>query len=406
MVQNRATASGRPFVAIPGPSPVPDSVLRAMHRPSPDIYGPELFDMTAGVFARLKALAGTSGHLAGYIGNGHAVWEAATANLFSPGDLVLVPVSGHFGRSWAGITRAMGVEVEEMQCGLAPCDPQALADRLARDREGRIRAVLVTQIDTQSAVRNDLAALRRAMGSHPALLVVDAIASFGCEPLRMDEWGVDVAFAASQKGLMTPPGMAFLWFRDGIAQGSLVTPYWNWTIRSAADESWKFWGGTPPVQLVYALDEALRLIEEETPEAVYTRHEALAHATWAAFDAWGAGSDIRMLIGDPQARARSVTAAHLRGSGRLRDWVRDRANLTLGVALGADRPEDGLRVAHMGHVSAHAMLGTLATMEAGMRALDIPHGPGGTEAAIDRIASSHVAGSARSGPASATGLPV
>lgn len=396
MLQNRALtpaptpihAPGRAFLAIPGPSPVPDSVLRAMHRPAPDIYGGELLERTADVFARLKALAGCSGNLAGYIGNGHAVWEASTSNIFSPGDLALVPVSGHFGRSWAGIVRAMGVEVEEMQCGLAPCDPQALADRLARDTEGRIKAVLVTQIDTQSSVRNDIAALRGAIGNHPALLVVDAIASFGCEPMQMDDWGVDVMLAASQKGLMTPPGMAFLWFRDGIEQGSLVTPYWNWDSRSVAAEPWQYWGGTPPVQLVFALDEALRLIEEETPAGVYARHEALARAVWAAFDAWGQGTGIHMLIADPAARARSVTAAHLPGAARLRDWTRDRANLTLGVALAAERPEDGLRVAHMGHVSAHAMLGTLAVMEAGMRALDIPHGSGGTEAAIAEIARS------------------
>ena len=384
-------AQGRPFLAIPGPSPVPDRVLRAMHRPSPDIYGPELADENRRLIDRLRRLAGTRGGCATYIGNGHAGWEAANVNLLDRGDLALVLVSGNFGRGWAQSARALGIEVEEMDFGLAPPDPDRLAERLARDPAGRIRAVLVCQVDTASSARADIPALRRAMGDHPALLAVDAIASLGCEPMLMDEWGVDVLVSASQKGLMAPPGVAILWYSDRAAArgpGSLATPYWNWAARAAAQELWQFWGGTPPVQLIYGLNAALdMLMDEETLPAAWARHETLARACWAALDHWGAGGHaIRPLVARPEGRARSVTAVAMPGAGALRRWCADRAGLTLGVGLGAEDPEAALRIAHMGHVSAHQMLGTLAVIEAGMTALGIPHQPGGITAAIDIIA--------------------
>lgn len=385
-------AQGRPFLAIPGPSPVPDRVLAAMHRPSPDIYGPELADENRRLIARLRALAGTRGSCATYIGNGHAAWEAANVNILDRGDLALVLVSGNFGRGWAQSARALGIEVEEMDFGLAPPDPDRLADRLAADRAGRIRAVLVCQVDTASSARADIPALRRAMGDHPALLAVDAIASLGCEPMLMDEWGVDVLVSASQKGLMAPPGVAILWYSARAAArgpGSLTTPYWSWTARAAAQELWQFWGGTPPVQLIYGLNAALTmLMDEETLPAAWARHEALARACWAALDHWGAGGQpIRPLVAQPEGRARSVTAVAMPGAGALRRWCADRAGLTLGVGLGAEDPEAALRIAHMGHVSAHQMLGTLAVIEAGMKALGIPHEPGGITAATDLVAS-------------------
>ena len=384
-------AQGHPVIAIPGPSPTPDRVLRAMHRASPDIYGQPMADENRAMVAGLKRLAGTSAHLAVYIGNGHAGWEAANTNLLGRGETALVLTSGHFGRGWAASARALGIEVEELDFGSAAPDPQRLAERLARDRAHRIKAVLVCQVDTASSARADIPALRRAMGDHPAFFAVDAIASLGCEPMHMDEWGVDLLVSASQKGLMVPPGLAFLWVSDRLrARGpsDLATPYWDWAPRADAVELWQFWGGTPPVQQIFALDEALRMIlDEEGLFAVWARHAALARAVWAAADAWGEGdTGIRLSVEDPMARAASVTAMTLPGADALRAWTVANCGVTLGVGLGAEQPENALRVAHMGHANAGMILAALGAMQAGMAALGIPHGPGGLDAAARVLA--------------------
>ncbi|MFN3276371.1 MAG: pyridoxal-phosphate-dependent aminotransferase family protein [Paracoccus sp. (in: a-proteobacteria)] len=386
-------AHGHDLIAIPGPSPLPARVLNAAHRASPDIYAEPLAVLNLTVMAQLKRLAGTRAHLAPYIGNGHAGWEASAANLFDRGDAVLVLTCGHFGRSWAEVLEAMGIAVERLDFGNLAPDPARLADRLARDPEGRLQAVMICQTDTASATMADIPAIRAAMADHPALLVVDAIASLGCAPMRMDDWGVDVLIAASQKGLMCLPGTAFVWFSDRAAargRRGLTTPYWDWHLRAGAEALWRFWGGTPPVQQIYALDEALRMIlDEEGLEAVWTRHARLARAVWAAVDAWGAGAGagaIRLSVADPGARAASVTAVTLPGAEALRAWVTRECGVTLGVGLGAAAPADALRVAHMGHCNAAMVMGALGTMQAGLIALGIPHGPGGLEAAAATLA--------------------
>lgn len=203
---------GRDLVAIPGPSVIPDRVLSAMHRASPNIYEGEIVDLTLSILADLARLAETSGDAVMYICNGHGAWEAAIANTLAPGDTALVLATGRFGLGWAEMAQAMGVEVEVMDFGFREAaDPARLEERLAADKEHRIRAVLTVQTDTASSVTNDIPALRHAIdaANHPALFMVDAIACFGCEPMRMDDWGVDVMVAGCQKGLMTPPGLAF-----------------------------------------------------------------------------------------------------------------------------------------------------------------------------------------------------
>lgn len=386
-------AAGRPVIAIPGPSPLPERVLRAASRASPDIYGDELADLNLRVIRQLKDLAGTSAGLAPYIGNGHAAWEAAAANLFAPGDRVLVICTGHFGRLWADHMAAMAVKVERLDFGDEAADPGRIAARLALDPDGQIRAVLVCQIDTASGCQTDIAAIRAAMAGHPALLVVDAIASLGCTPMMMDDWGVDVLIAASQKGLMSLPGAAFIWFSaqaDSRRQGVRVTPYWDWRPRASAgrDSLWQFWGGTPPVQQLFALHEALGMIlDDEGLGAVWARHAALARAVWAAVDAWGAGNPaIRLAIADPAARAASVTAVAMPGATALRDWVTAQCGVTLGIGLGAAKPDEALRIAHMGHANAAMVLGVLGAMQAGMIALGIEHGRGALDAAAAVIA--------------------
>jgi alanine-glyoxylate transaminase/serine-glyoxylate transaminase/serine-pyruvate transaminase len=305
-------AQGRAYLAIPGPSTVPDRVLAAMHRAAPNIYGGDLHQLVASLWPDLRALAGTSQHVAAYIGNGHALWEAANANLFSRGDKALVLACGAFGLGWADWARRMGIAVEVIDFGRsAPADPSRLEAALRADREGRIRAILLTHVDTATSVRNDIPALRAAIDAagHPALFAVDCIASMGCDVFHMDDWGVDVVLAASQKGLMTPPGMGFLWFseraRAASAGAGLVTPYWDWRPRADAAEFWQYWAGTAPTHHLFGLRESLTmLLHEEGLPRVWARHEALARATWAAFDAWGAGNPaIALNVADPAHRA-------------------------------------------------------------------------------------------------------
>lgn len=395
-------AQGRPYLAIPGPSTIPDRVLAAMHRPSPNIYEGELTALAATLWPDLCEVAGTGGKVALYIGNGHAAWEAANTNLFSRGDKALVLATGQFGLSWANAARALGIEVEVLDFGRSsPVDPARIEAALRADREGRIRAVLTTQTDTATSIRTDPRVVRAAMDSagHPALLAVDCIASLGCDEYRMDDWGVDVTVAACQKGLMTPAGLGFLWFNDraerACAGSDLRTPYWAWGPRADAGEFWQHFNGTAPTHHLFGLREALTmLLREEGLPAVWARHETLARAVWAAFDAWGDGHPrIAMNVARPEDRGRSVTAARLGApdAARLRHWTETMAGVTLGIGLGmgteADpRAEGALRVAHMGHVNAHMTLGALAVMEAGLQALGIAHGPGALDAAAKVVA--------------------
>ena len=393
--------TGRTYLAIPGPSVSPERVLRAMHRSAPNIYEGELIDMTHGIVADLKRLALTSQHVAIYITNGHGAWEAANCNMFSRGDRALLASTGRFGHGWADSIRRMGVTVDLIDFGKSgAADPQRIAEALRADTAHQIKAVLVTHIDTASSARNDLAAIRAAIdgAGHPALLAVDAIASLACDEIRMDDWGIDVLVGASQKGLMLPPGLGFIWFSDKALEVSrsadLVTPYWDWKPRGLGAEFWQFFGGTAPTHHLYGLRESLTMIlEEEGLDAVWARHGKLARAVWAAFDAWGQGSGIALNVANPSDRGHSVTAATIPagGAGALRRWLEQEAGVTLGIGLGMALPsepayQDFLRVGHMGHVNAHMTLGVLAAMEAGLQALGIPHGPGAVEAAAGAIA--------------------
>lgn len=396
-------SQGRPHLAIPGPSVMPDRVLNAMHRAAPNIYAGPLVDMVPGLKADLLSVAcARAGHVAIYIANGHGAWEAANVNLFSRGDQALSLVTGRFGEGWAQQARDLGVQVQAIDFGRrAPVDPARVEAALRADREGRIKAVLLTHVDTATSVRNDVAAVRAAIDAagHDALLAVDCIASLGCDRFDFDGWGVDVMVSGSQKGLMVPPGLGFVWISDKAlarcAASDLRTPYWDWRPRAAATEFWQNFNGTAPTHHLFGLREALdMLVHEEGLDHAWARHESLARAVWAAFEAWGNGApNIALNIPDPQARARSVTAARIAepDATRLRQWCEAECGVTLGIGLGMAAPDDPrwhgfLRVGHMGHVNAHMVLGTLAVMEAGLRALGIPHGPGGASAAAAALA--------------------
>lgn len=395
---------GRDILAIPGPSIVPDRVLNAMHRAAPNIYEGELVEMTATVVADLKRLAGTGGEAVIYIGNGHAVWEAAIANLLRPGQKALVLATGRFGLGWAATARQMGIDVEVMDFGFGSAiDPARVEARLRADTAGEIRAVLAVQTDTASSVRSEIAPLRAALDAagHPALLVVDCIASLGCDRYEMDAFGADVTVAACQKGLMTPPGTAFVFFnaRAAAAAVDCPSPYWDWKPRARPEVFYQLFAGTAPTHHLYGLRCALDMIlEEEGLEAVWRRHAVQARAVWAAVEAWGAGGGLRLNVAAPELRSHAVTTIRAApGDGtRLRRWCADAAGLTLGIGLSAPGidPEGLFRIGHMGHLNPHMLLGTLATIEAGLGALGIAHGAGAVEAAAGVIAAGAAAGTA------------
>lgn len=390
---------GRPYLAIPGPSVMPDRVLNAMHQPAPNIYEGALVDMVAGLIPDLKAVARTEGNAAIYISNGHGAWEAAAANTVSPGDKVLVLSTGRFAEGWSVVFERLGATIEVIDFGKsAPIDLARAEAALAADTGHDYKAVVAVHVDTSTSVKNDVPGLRAVLDKlgHPALLMIDCIASLAVDRFEMDAWGVDVMVAASQKGLMTPPGLGFVFFNERAAarQAKTASFYWDWAPRATPEFFYQYFGGTAPTHHLLGLRAALDLIAEEGGiEAVWARHETLARAAWAAFEAWGQGGELEMNISDPTLRSHAVTALRLAGQNgtRLRKWVEDNAGVTLGIGLGMAEPgspEAGrfFRVGHMGHINAHMLLGALGAIEAGMVALDIPHGPGALAAAAAVIA--------------------
>ena len=389
------SAGGIPYLAIPGPSVMPERVLRAMHRSAPNIYEGELIDMTAGLIPDLRAVARTSGDVAIYVANGHGAWEAALANTLMPGDTVLTMATGRFGHGWADIAAGLGAETELMDFRRsAPADPARLEARLRADADGRIKAVLATHVDTSTSVRSDMAALRAAIDAagHPALLMADCIASLACDRFEMDRWGVDVAVAASQKGLMVPPGLGFVFFGERAAQTRAALPrisrYWDWGPRADPEGFYQYFGGTAPTHHLYGLRAALDMIDDEGIGAIWDRHAHLARTIWAACEAWSDGGPLALNVAQPDHRSHAVTALRIgTPHGRdLRQWLRANAGVTLGIGLGMSTPDDPggdgyFRIGHMGHVNAHMVLGVLGAMQAGMTALGIPHGSGALERA-------------------------
>jgi alanine-glyoxylate transaminase/serine-glyoxylate transaminase/serine-pyruvate transaminase len=386
--------AGREVVAIPGPSIMPDRVLAAMHRAMPYIYEGELIDISNGIFAELPTIARTASPVFVTISNGHGAWEMAISNTLSRGDKVLVLESGRFAVAWGDMAAFSGVKPEVLYAPeRGPVDPAAVEARLRADIEGEIKAIFVVQVDTSTSVLNDVAAIRRAVDAagHPALLMVDCIASLGCERYEMDAWGVDLTVGASQKGLMVPPGLGFVWAGpkalEAHEQAGLRTGYWDWTARSVEGAHYLRYCGTPPVGHLYGLREALAMIREEGLEAVWARHAVFGRAVRTAVGAWSTPGGLELNIVDPAARANSVTTI-LTGRidpDRLRAMCQEHAGLTLGVAL---TPYEGraFRIGHMGHLSPPAVLGTLGTIEAALKAMGAPIGSSGVEAAAGVIA--------------------
>ena len=383
--------NGREFLSIPGPTTVPDEVLRAMHRPAIDLYTGVLLETTESCLADLRRVFRTAGRTYIYAANGHGAWEAALVNLLSRGDKILVLDSGRFARGWGEMAGMLGVEVEVLPGDWRRAvEPAALEARLKADRAGAIKAVLVVQVDTASGVVNDIPALRRAIDAagHGALFLVDTIASLATMPFEMDDWGVDAAVSGSQKGLMTPPGLSFIAAGEKALaahrEAGLRTKYWDWSERDGEEHYMKYCG-TAPEHLLFGLRQAMDMLFEEGLERVFERHRLLAEAVRRAVAAWAEGGVLELNILEPAARADSVTTI-LMGGGHdpraLLDYCDGKCGVVLGIGIG-ELTGKAFRVAHMGHVNAPMVLGTLSAVEVGLAALGIPHGRGGVQAAID-----------------------
>jgi len=386
-----AVRGGREFLAIPGPTTIPDEVLQAMHRPAIDIYSGALIGITDSLLADLARLFRTKGRAYIYIANGHGAWEAALTNVLSRGDKVLVLESGRFARSWGEHAAKLGIEVEVLEGGWRRAvRPAAVAARLRRDKAGSIKAILAVQIDTASGVANDIAAIGKAIRAarHDGLFMVDAVASLGCVPFEMDAWGVDVAMAGSQKGLMTPPGLGFIAAnaraRAAHRRAGLRTPYWDWTARDGKLHYLKY-AGTPPEHLLFALRKALDMLAAEGLDNVFRRHRLLAEAVRRAVAVWSGRGAVEFNITKADERSDTVTTI-LMGKGRdpapLLAYCDTKCGVILGQGIG-DLHGKAFRIAHMGHLNAPMVLGTIGVVEFALKALGIPHRKGGVQAAID-----------------------
>jgi alanine-glyoxylate transaminase / serine-glyoxylate transaminase / serine-pyruvate transaminase len=388
--------AGREFLAIPGPTTMPDEVLRAMHRPALDIYSDTLVDMTDSLLRDLSRLFATKGHSYIYIANGHGAWEATLSNVLSRGNKVLVLESGRFAINWGNAAAAMGAEVEvlkgDWRRAVRPAEVEA---RLRQDKDHTIKAILAVQVDTASGAVNDIEAIGQAIraAGHPALFMVDAVASLGCMPFEMDAWGIDVAMSGSQKGLMAPPGLGFVAANDRAREvhktAGLRTPYWDWTEREGV-EHYRKYAGTAPVHLLFALRQAIDMLFDETLLNVFQRHRLLAEAVRRAVTIWTEGQVLGFNIAEPGERSDTVTTVVMSNGHDpvpLQRYCRDKCGVVLGVGIG-ELTGQAFRIAHMGHVNAPMILGTLGVIEVGLNALGIPHGEGGTEAAIEWLAKS------------------
>ena len=383
--------AGREFLAVPGPTNIPDDVLQAMHRPAVEIYSEPLIALTDTLLRDLSRIFRTAGRSYIYVANGHGAWEAALTNVLSKGDKILVLESGKFAVDWGEAAARLGVEVEVLKGDWRrAARPEDLKRRLRADKGATVKAVLAVQIETSTSVANDIRGLGDAIraAGHEALFVVDTIASLGCVPFEMDDWGVDLAVSASQKGLMAPPGLGFVAAgaraRDAHKAAGLRTPYWDWTVRDGESHYQKY-SGTPPEQLMFALRRAIDLLFEEGLQNVFERHRLLAEAVRRAVAVWKKGNVLDFNVIEPCDRSDAVTTILMANGcdpGPLKAYCATKCGVVLGRGLGKMNAS-AFRIAHMGHVNAPMVLGTLGVIEMGLGALGIAHGKGGAQAAIE-----------------------
>ncbi|HWD05446.1 MAG TPA: aminotransferase class V-fold PLP-dependent enzyme [Amycolatopsis sp.] len=379
--------SGRHFLQIPGPTNVPDRVLRAMAQPTIDHRGPEFAELALDVLHRVRPVFGTSGPVVIYPSSGTGAWEAALVNTLSPGDRVLAFETGHFASLWRDMAERLGLVVDfvpgDWRHGV---DPAVVSERLAADTRHDIAAVMVVHNETSTGVTSRVPEVRAAMDEtgHPALLLVDTISSLGSIDYRHEEWGVDVTISCSQKGLMLPPGLGFNAVSEKAlaarAKARLPRAYWDWAPIVDANEH-GYYPYTPPTNLLYGLREALTMLEEEGLANVFARHSRHAAATRAAVRGWG----LEILCADEREYSGSLTAVLLgeeHDADKVRRIILERFDMSLGTGLGklAGRV---FRIGHLGDLNDLTLAGTLSGVHMGLQLAGVAIDPGGLQAALE-----------------------
>ena len=384
---------GRKFLNTPGPTNVPQRVQNAMHRDTMDLNDPEFVEAAVESFEGLRKVFKTEGELFTYIANGHGAWEAALVNTLKPGDVALVPETGHFSGSWTDMAEALGVIIETVPGSWREAmDPAGVAKALSEDKEGRIKAVLVVHTDTATSITSDVPAVRSAIDEtgHGALLMVDTIASLGTTDFQMDEWGVDVAIAASQKGLMMPPGLGFCAANEKAISVHKTNAhprrYWDWTPRMEGPGYRTFCGTSPQLQ-IFGLREGLRTLFEEGLERCFERHRVLSQATHKAVEVWGTAGALELNALVPEQRSVGVTAVRTAegvDANKIREVCRDEMMVGIGGGLG-DLGGKAFRIGHMGDMNAPMLYAALGAVESTLSYLDVPHKSGGVTAAVEFV---------------------
>lgn len=390
MSPNAARIAGRHFLQIPGPTPVPDRILRAMDRPVIDHRGPEFQRLGRRVLDGLKTIFKCAGPVVIYPASGTGAWEAALVNTLSPGDRVLMVETGHFAALWKNMAVKLGLEPEiiptDWRAGAEPC---AIEARLAEDTARAIKAVCVVHNETSTGCVSPIAEVRRAIdrARHPALLLVDTISSLASIDYRHDEWGVDVTVGGSQKGLMLPPGLSFNAIGEKALAASnasrLPKAFWGWEEMIVANKS-GFFPYTPATNMLYALAEAIDMLHEEGLDTVFTRHDRHAEATRRAVRAWG----LDILCREAVHYSSSLTAVVMpqgHDADAFRNVVLTQFDLSLGTGL-SKLAGKVFRIGHLGDTNDLTILGTLAGVEMGLRLAQVPHRAGGVQAAMDYLA--------------------
>ena len=381
--------SGRHFLQIPGPTNVPDRVLRALSRPTIDHRGPEFAKASLEVLEGLKRIFQTSGSVVIYPSSGTGAWEAALVNTLSAGDKVLMFETGHFATLWHNMATALGLEVDfvptDWRHGV---DPEVVEQKLAEDKSHRIKSVMAVHNETSTGVTSKIPLIRKAIdrADHPALLMVDTISSLASIDYRHEEWGVDVTVGCSQKGLMLPPGLGLNAVSDKALQASksanLPRSFWDWEAMLAANKI-GFFPYTPATNLLYGLQEAIHMLEEEGLPNVFARHDRHAAATRRAVQAWG----LEVLCANPQEYSSSLTAVMMPegyDADVLLDTILKKFDMCLGIGLGKVKGKI-FRIGHLGDFNDLMLAGTLGGIEMGLSLAGIPFSKGGAAAALEYL---------------------